>query len=66
MNVHYAKFQKGLIVDQFQGNYLNWNFQRGPGRIDYFLEQHDIKSPYKLIEIILVYHEGGPIQGKIL
>ena len=23
MNVHYAKFQKSLIVEQFQGNYLN-------------------------------------------
>ena len=23
MNVNYAKFQKSLIVDQFQGNYLN-------------------------------------------
>ena len=22
MNVHYAKFQKSLIVEQFQGNYL--------------------------------------------
>ena len=24
MNVHYAKFQKSLIVEQFQGNYLNY------------------------------------------
>ena len=23
MNVHYTKFQKSLIVEQFQGNYLN-------------------------------------------
>ena len=23
MNVHHAKFQKSLIVEQFQGNYLN-------------------------------------------
>ena len=23
MNVNYAKFQKSLIVEQFQGNYLN-------------------------------------------
>ena len=26
MNVHYAKFQKSLIVEQFQGNYLKGLF----------------------------------------
>ena len=26
MNVHYAKFQKSLIVEQFQGNYLKERF----------------------------------------
>ena len=31
MNVHYAKFQKSLITEQFQGNYLQFPDQRVKG-----------------------------------
>ena len=30
MNVHHAKFQKRLMVEQFQGNYLNLKSLRWP------------------------------------
>ena len=32
MNVNYAKFQKSLIVEQFQGNYLNFLGHIGKGQ----------------------------------
>ena len=32
MNVNYAKFQKSLIVEQFQGNYLNFLGHVGKGQ----------------------------------